>query len=115
MVYADKRIDNLILMNQQSALRTKESDFCHHYLNNDGKIYSDKISKLVCKIDKQTNGLVISRLSQTRIFQHYILLELSNMTIRHYKLIIGVFRKFVILLISFFLNILNVCRGIRPL
>lgn len=64
MVYADKRIDNLILMNQQSALRTKESDFCHHYLNKDGKIYSDKISKLVCKIDKQTNGLVISRLSK---------------------------------------------------
>lgn len=32
MVYADKRIDNLILMNQQSAPMTKESDFCHHYL-----------------------------------------------------------------------------------
>lgn len=64
MLYADKRIDNLILMNQQSAPMTKESDFCHHYLNNDGKIYSDKISKLVCKIDKQTNRLVISRLSK---------------------------------------------------
>ncbi len=63
-VYADRRIDGLILMNQQSALRTKESNFCLHYLNSDGKIYSDKISKLVCKIDELTNGLVISRLSK---------------------------------------------------
>lgn len=98
IVYPERRIDNLVLMNQQSNCWTKESDFQHHYLNNDGKIYSDKLSKLACKIDKETNGKVISRLSE--IFSHIFIDEVQDLA--------GYDLDFVNLLLSSKMNVLLV-------
>lgn len=98
IVYSERRIDNLVLTNQQSALWTKESDFRHHYLNADGKIYSDKLSKLACKIDKLADGLVISRLS--KIFSHIFIDEVQDLA--------GYDLEFVKLLLSSEINILLV-------
>lgn len=76
-VYSERRIDNLVLMNHQSALGISETDFRNHYLNKDGKIYSDKIAKLACKIDMLTKGLVISRLSC--IYSHIFIDEVQDL------------------------------------
>ena len=76
-VYSYKRINNLILVNGVSTQYTKEDDFRHYYLNSEGKIYSDKLSQLAQKINDESNGLVISRLSN--IYTHIFIDEVQDM------------------------------------
>lgn len=76
-VYSERRISNLTMVNQQSATWAKEENFCKHYLTKEGKIYSDKIAKLACRIDQKTNGLVISRLSC--IYTHLFIDEVQDL------------------------------------
>ncbi len=66
----DNEIKGLLLVNNQSAKCSKESDVVNHYLSTNRKIYSDKISKFVYKCNEKGSGCVIDRLSRiySRIF-----------------------------------------------
>ena len=59
----DDKIIGLYLYNGISAIGTRENDIKRHYLTNDNKIYSDKISKFVCKCDDKSKGAVVKRIS----------------------------------------------------
>lgn len=71
-VLFDEKLKGMILVSKQSAFRfiTKqgfpiywgEKDFHNHYFTKETKIYSDKLSKLVCKINSKSDGKVIDRL-----------------------------------------------------
>ncbi|MEM9776250.1 MAG: UvrD-helicase domain-containing protein [Chloroflexota bacterium] len=54
-----------------------EDNFERHYFTSDLKIYSDKISKFVCKTDKASKGEVTSRIS--RIYQHIYIDEVQDL------------------------------------
>jgi len=80
-------IRGMLLVNQQSGFRYKnkngtpvfwgENDFDRHYFTKDFKIYSDKISKFVCKCNKASNHAVINRLS--RIYNHIYIDEVQDL------------------------------------
>jgi DNA helicase-2/ATP-dependent DNA helicase PcrA len=71
-VLFEDKVKGMILVSQQSAFRFKtkqgfpiywgEKDFHKHYFTKETKIYSDKLSKLVCKINAKSEGKVIDRL-----------------------------------------------------
>jgi DNA helicase-2/ATP-dependent DNA helicase PcrA len=68
----EKTVKGLILVNQRSGLKGRfkgfpiyfgeENELERHYFSKDGKIYSDKLSKFVFKINKKCEGLVVNRL-----------------------------------------------------
>ncbi len=68
----EERIKGMLLVNRKSGFRYYncqnqpifwgEDDFYKHYFASDLKIYSDKLSKLVWKINEASDGLVINRL-----------------------------------------------------
>jgi DNA helicase II / ATP-dependent DNA helicase PcrA len=72
----EEKVKGLILVNTKSAFRFKtklgipiywgESDFYMHYFTKDYRVYSDKLSKLVFKINSASEDKVIDRL--TKIF-----------------------------------------------
>lgn len=72
----EERVKGMILTSSKSAIRYTnrkgipiywgEDNFYKHYFNGNMKIYSDKLSKLVCKLDSKSNERVIDRL--TNIF-----------------------------------------------
>ena len=62
--YTEKRIESLQFVNQQSALRSSESDTRRHYFANGELIYSDKIAKFVVKCDAASGQSVTARLRQ---------------------------------------------------
>ena len=64
-VLYESRAAGVQLVNEQSSPMTKDS-WEIHYFNKNQDVYSDKLSKLVCKIDEASKGFVISRLE--RIF-----------------------------------------------
>ncbi len=70
-------IKGLFLVNNQSARYSKEMDIKKHYFTNGRKIYSDKISKFVCKCNEKSNGSVIDRLS--RIYSHIYIDEVQDL------------------------------------
>ncbi len=70
-------IKGLILVNNQSAKYSKESDIQKHYFTDGQKIYSDKISKFIYKCNKESNGSVIDRLS--RIYSHIYIDEVQDL------------------------------------
>ena len=76
-VYPNKRIGNLTLIPGQSTKGIKEENFRYYYLNSEGKIYSDKLAKLSCRINEKTDGLVISRLSS--IYSYIFIDEVQDM------------------------------------
>lgn len=68
----EDKIKGMLLINKQSAFRFKgkngfpiywgEDNFYKHYFTDDNRIYSDKLSKLVCKINERSEEKVIERL-----------------------------------------------------
>ena len=75
-LYSDK-ISGLYLYNGISAKGTKETDVARHYLTTDGKIYSDKIAKFVCRCDEKSKGTVIKRI--TNIYSHIFIDEVQDL------------------------------------
>jgi len=67
----------MVLINGQSAPYTEETNIQKHYLNSEQKIYSDKISKFVCKCNEKSNNAVIGRLSQ--IYTHIFIDEVQDL------------------------------------
>jgi DNA helicase-2/ATP-dependent DNA helicase PcrA len=62
--YAEKRIESLLFVNQQSALYVPEADTSHHYFANGELIYSDKIAKFVVECENKASKAVTTRLGQ---------------------------------------------------
>lgn len=71
-VLFEDKIKGMILVNSQSGFRFKnkkgfpiywgEDDFKKHYFTDDNRIFSDKLSKLVCRINDYSEEKVIDRL-----------------------------------------------------
>jgi DNA helicase-2/ATP-dependent DNA helicase PcrA len=62
--YADKRIESLLFVNQQSAKYIAEDDTARHYFANGDLIYSDKIAKFVVECEERSSQSVSARLGQ---------------------------------------------------
>lgn len=83
----EKSITGMILVNTASGINYigrngpvlyKESEEPEKfYFTHGNKIYSDKISKFVCTIDKKSSGAVVSRLS--RIYKHIFIDEVQDL------------------------------------
>lgn len=63
-VKLQKPINGIVLVNQQSARYSSELDFENHYLNKEGKVYSDKLAKLTYKLNEASGDLVLNRLKK---------------------------------------------------
>lgn len=68
--FTEKRITGLRWVNGQAdgAPRWAKADRPEYYMTSSGALYSDKLAKLTCICDDNTDGLVISRLS--RCYKH---------------------------------------------
>lgn len=84
-LFQDK-VTGLLLMNKKSGLLryyrgrpiyAKAEDVANHYFTKDGRIYSDKLAKFVCKLDEASGGLVIDRIS--RIYNHVFIDEVQDL------------------------------------
>lgn len=73
----ETEIKGMILVNNQSAKYSKESNIQKHYFTDGQKIYSDKISKFIYKCNEKSNGSVIDRLS--RIYSHIYIDEVQDL------------------------------------
>lgn len=73
----ENEIKGLLLVNDQSAKYSKESDIQKHYFTDGQKIYSDKISKFVFKCNEKGNRCVIDRLR--RIYTHIYIDEVQDL------------------------------------
>jgi DNA helicase II / ATP-dependent DNA helicase PcrA len=73
----ENEISGLLLVNDQSAKFSKETDIQRHYFTSTYKIYSDKISKFVCKCNEKGDGRVIDRLR--RIYSHIFIDEVQDL------------------------------------
>ena len=62
--YAEKRIESLLFVNQQSAPYVQEADTRRHYFANGELIYSDKIAKFVVECERESSNAVTGRLGQ---------------------------------------------------
>lgn len=76
--YWDKPVCGLFLVNGQDTRRIPESNFYQYYFYDDTKVYSDKLSKLVCKCNSTSGGYVIRRLE--KIFSHIYIDEIQDMS-----------------------------------
>ena len=81
-------IKGMLLTNEQSGVKyrnakgfnvvyAEDKEFSNHYFSKSGRIYSDKISKFIFRIDERTNGSVMNRLS--RIYRHIYFDEIQDM------------------------------------
>lgn len=73
----ENEIKGLVLMNNQSAPYTRESNIEKHYFTDKKHIYSDKLSKFIIKCNESSNGAVIDRLS--RIYTHIFIDEVQDL------------------------------------
>lgn len=83
----EKKVNGLVLVNSQSAVKFvtkngtpvcyKEEEVEKHYFSNTFQIYSDKLSKFVCKCNEKSNGAVIDRLR--RIYSHIFVDEVQDL------------------------------------
>jgi len=55
----------------------EDAEFLKHYFTSDMKIFSDKISKFVCRTDQESQGLVFCRIKE--IFQHIFIDEVQDL------------------------------------
>ena len=62
--YAEKRIESLLFVNEQSAKYVKETDTKRHYFANGELIYSDKIARFVVECENSSGQRVAARLRQ---------------------------------------------------
>ena len=84
----EKSINGLVLVNGKSGVKyyfkdkpvyfSEKEEFEKHYFTNYLKIYSDKLSKFVCRCNEKTNGEVIDRLS--RIYSHIYIDEVQDLS-----------------------------------
>jgi DNA helicase-2/ATP-dependent DNA helicase PcrA len=83
-----EKVTGLLLVNSQSGVRYyskkgfpvtyKETDnFKKYYFSKGNKIYSDKLSKFVYKCNKESNGLVVDRISS--IYQYIFVDEAQDL------------------------------------
>lgn len=79
-------VKGLMLVNQKSGFRYisrgrpvywGEKDLPQYYFTGSMQVYSDKISKFVCRVNELSNGLVIDRLS--RIYSHIFIDEVQDL------------------------------------
>lgn len=83
----DKRINGMILVNGRSGIKRyfgktpiyygEEKEFEKHYFTKDYKIYSDKISKFVCRCNDKSENAVINRIS--KIYAHIFVDEVQDL------------------------------------
>lgn len=83
----EKKINGMVLFNSPSAVKYvtkagfavcyKEEDLEKHYFSNTFKIYSDKLSKFVCRCNQESQGAVVNRLS--RIYTHIFIDEVQDL------------------------------------
>jgi DNA helicase-2/ATP-dependent DNA helicase PcrA len=72
-VLFNEKVKGMILVSRKSGFRFNnrnsrpifwgEKDFYRYYFTNDMKIYSDKLSKLVCRINSESDGKIVDRLT----------------------------------------------------
>ena len=72
-----KRISYINLVNGTSTPYVAETKFKKHYMSDDETIYSDKLSKLVCKINGLSKGSTMSRLE--KIYSHIFIDEVQDL------------------------------------
>ena len=73
----DKKINGMILVNQQSSQYISEINVDKHYFSKEYKIYSDKLSKFVFKCNEKSNGMVFDRLS--RVYDYIFIDEVQDL------------------------------------
>lgn len=73
----ENEINGLLLINDQSAKYSNETDIQKHYFTDSQKIYSDKISKFVFKCNEKGKGCILDRLS--RLFSHIYIDEVQDL------------------------------------
>lgn len=80
------KVTGLKLVNEKSGLLryykgkpiyAKAEDVAMHYFTKDGRIYSDKLAKFVCKLDEVSGGLTINRIS--RIYKYIFVDEVQDL------------------------------------
>jgi hypothetical protein len=87
-VLFEKKINGLILMNEQSGIKyyikgiipvyfSEDKEFEQHYFTKGLKIYSDKLSKFVFRCNEKSDGSVIDRIS--RIYSHIFIDEIQDL------------------------------------
>jgi len=87
-VLFEKKINGLILMNEQSGIKyyikgiipvyfSEDKEFEQHYFTKGLKIYSDKLSKFVFRCNEKSDGSVIDRIS--RIYTHIFIDEIQDL------------------------------------
>lgn len=82
----DTKINGMILVNQKSGLKFqgkngpvyyREDEINNFYFTKEMKIYSDKITKFVCRCEKETKGALTKRIS--RIFSKVFIDEVQDL------------------------------------
>lgn len=73
----DRKINGMILVNQQSSQYIAEANVDKHYFSKEYKIYSDKLSKFVFKCNEKSNGNVFDRLS--RVYNDIFIDEVQDL------------------------------------
>lgn len=85
-VLLDKKITGMVLVNQKSGVKYmsrrgpvyySEGELYGFYFTKEMKMYSDKISKFVCRCEEKTGGAVIKRIS--RLFSKVYIDEVQDM------------------------------------
>ncbi len=98
----EKNITGMLLVNQKSGVkyRTKKDfpvcyaeteNFDAYYFSPAMKIYSDKISKFISKVNQATSGEIISRLS--RIYSHIFVDEVQDLAGYDLDLLASLFKS----------------------
>jgi len=72
-----KRIAHVNLVSGTSTTYVAETDFRKYYLSDDETVYSDKLSKLVCKINELSKGATIARLE--KVYSHIFIDEVQDL------------------------------------
>lgn len=83
----DFPVRGMLLVQAQSAIRYTnsfgvgvpwpEDDVAHHFFDGQGRVFSDKLSKLVIRCNERSGGAVIDRLS--RVFPHVFVDEVQDL------------------------------------
>ncbi len=83
----DFPVRGMLLVQAQSAIRFTnrsgikvpwpEDDVAHHFFDSQGRVFSDKLSKLVIRCNDRSGGAVIDRLS--RVFPHVLVDEVQDL------------------------------------
>lgn len=98
----EHNVKGLILVNDPSGIwfvnkkgiripYSEESEFYKHYFTEDGKIYSDKLAKLVIRCNKNSKGDTIGRIA--KIFKHLYIDEVQDLAGYDLDIILELFKS----------------------